>query len=81
MRKVGTIGDMIRQHRRLYLACGSCGHIAEVDLDSLVLARGEGFTLQRLVELGRCQRCGRRNADLTTTPDLGEKGGYSYPAW
>lgn len=75
MAKHGTVGDLIRMEFRLHLSCGACGHTREVDLEALALARGEGFTLQRLVEIGRCGRCGAKGrCDLAMHPDYGPGG-------
>jgi hypothetical protein len=76
--RVGSIGDLLRERRSLYLCCQNyrCTHSAKVDLPALVRERGASYPLQRALERARCLRCGARwpRVSLIAPPD--NAGGF-----
>jgi hypothetical protein len=80
-RHVGTLGSFLSEDRQLWLCCNAegCGRSARQDVLALIAAHGEDFPLQHLVERARCSRCGQREVSVSAPPDLGERGGFSYP--
>jgi hypothetical protein len=56
--KVGTIGDLLRERRALYLCCGNVRSVrsAAVDLAAPAGKEGAELSLQRLIEWAVCRR-------------------------
>jgi len=64
MRRVGTLGMMLEQHRALYLNCEKCHHSRKMSLPELINRHGD-LALQVVLERAVCTRCGGRWPDVT----------------
>jgi hypothetical protein len=60
--RVGTLGDLARQRRQLWLTCVPCWRHSLVDLAAAIERHGD-MGLQRFLERSRCTQCGGRDAE------------------
>jgi hypothetical protein len=68
--RVGTIGDLVKGRRTIYMSCERCGRQAELDPVAVAGAHGEGLPLQRFLERSYCSGCRARypHIDLKVPP-------------
>lgn len=77
-RRVGTLGDLVRQRQHLWLTCWHCRRHVQVDVLAMIERHGD-MPLQHFLDRSRCLHCNRGNVDMTAPPDVGELGKYRYP--
>jgi hypothetical protein len=61
---IGTLADLIRGTRALYLHCEACGYSARMDLKALAGVHGETMLIARTVRRAVCTRCRARSPDV-----------------
>ncbi len=68
--RVGTVGDLIRERRTIWLDCAKRHHSAEMDPTAVAAAHGSDLAVQRFLERTRCTKCGARypEVDLKVPP-------------
>lgn len=78
MAKVGSLSDLIRERRHLWLTCWPCHRHVRVDVPAVITAKGD-MPVQRFLERSKCGRCDNRDVELTAPTDVGAAAEYRYP--
>ena len=73
--RVGTIGDLVKGRRTIYMSCEKCGHQAEVDPAAVAGAHGENVPLQRFLERSYCSGCPARYPHIDLKAPPASRGG------
>lgn len=72
--RVGTLSDLMRQRRVIWLNCERCRHGSGRIEPAELIARHGDMDVQRFLDRSRCSQCGSRDIGLIAPPGPGTAG-------